>query len=42
MEELQQDEEVHGLEGAPFLTRATFEEELSKGTAQQLVVVAEQ
>ena len=30
------------MEGAPFLTRAAFEKAISKGTAQQFVVVAEQ
>ena len=42
-EMFEEEEEVHGLEDkgiAPFLTRAAYEEALSKGTAQQFVVVA--
>ena len=38
-------EGVHGLEdkgSAPFLTRAAYEESLSKGTAHEFVVPAEQ
>jgi len=42
MEEVQHEEEVHVLEGAPFLTRAAYEKAISKGTAQQFVVAAEQ
>jgi len=30
------------LEGAPFLTKAAYEEALSKGTVCQFVVAAEQ
>lgn len=44
-EEQPEEEEVHGLEdkgSAPFLTRAAYEEALSKGTAHQFVVPAEQ
>lgn len=41
MEEVQQEEEVHGLEGAPFLTRASYRKEISRGTSQQFVVAAE-
>lgn len=42
MEEVQQGEEVHGLGGAPFLTRAAYEEALARGTACQFVVPTEQ
>jgi len=42
MKEVQHEEEVHGLEDSPFLTRAAYEKEISKGTAQQFVVAAEQ
>lgn len=44
MEEVQceEEEEVHGLEGAPFLTRATYQEALSKAIARKLVIAAEQ
>ena len=41
-EELFEEEEVHVLEGDPFLTRAAYEEALSRGTACQFVVPAEQ
>jgi len=37
-EQPEEEEEVHGLEGAPFLTRAAYEKELSRGTAGQFVV----
>jgi len=42
MEEVQHEEEVHVLEGAPFLTRDAYEKEISRGTARELVVAAEQ
>ena len=42
MEEVQHEEEVHILEGAPFLTWVAYEEALSKGIAQQFVVAVEQ
>jgi len=46
MEEVQyEEEEVYGLQdkgSAPFLTRATYQEELSRGTIYQFVVAAEQ
>ena len=41
----EEEEEVHGLEdkgSAPFLTRVAYEEALSKGTAHEFVVPAEQ
>lgn len=44
-EEQYEEEEVHGLEdkgSAPFLTRAAFEEALSKGTSHEFVVPAKQ
>lgn len=41
-EHLEEEEEVHGLEGAPFLTQVTYEEALSKGTAYEFVVATEQ
>jgi len=42
MEEVRHEEKVHVLEGAPFLTRVTYEKAMSKGTAQQFFVVVEQ
>jgi len=43
MEEVQHEaEEVHVLEGAPFLTRAAYEKAMCKGTACQFIVAAEQ
>ena len=41
-EEQLEEEEVHGLEGAPFLTRAAYEKALSRGTTCQFDVPAEQ
>jgi len=44
-EQLDEEEEVHGLEdkgSAPFLTRAAYEKAISKGTAHEFVVAAEQ
>lgn len=41
-EQPKREEEVHGLKDAPFLTRASYEKELSRGTVYQLVVDAEQ
>ena len=44
-EQFEEEEEVHGLEdkgSAPFLTRAAYEEALSKGTAHEFVVPIEQ
>jgi len=38
----EEEEEVHGLEDSPFLTRVTYQEALSKATARELVVAAEQ
>ena len=40
----EEEEEVHGLEdkgSAPFLTRAAYEESLSKGTAHEFVELVE-
>ena len=42
MEEVQHEEKVPVLEGAPFLTRVAYEKEISKGTTQQFVVAAKQ
>ena len=42
MEEVQQQEEVPVLEGPPFLIRAAYEKAVSRGTAHQFVVAAEQ
>jgi len=39
-EQPKEEEEVHGVGGAPFLTRATYEGALSKGTIRELVVAA--
>lgn len=44
-EHFEEEDEVHGMEdkdSAPFLTRATYENSLSKRTAQEFVVPAEQ
>jgi len=41
----EEEEDVHGLEdkgNAPFLTKISYEEALSKSTAQQFVVATEQ
>lgn len=42
MKEVYPEEEVSGLEGAPFLTRAAYEEALAKSIARQSVVATEQ
>jgi len=36
------EEEVYGLEGAPFITRATYKKAISKGIVFQFVVAAKQ
>jgi len=41
-EQPEEEEKVHGLEGAPVLTRAAYEKALSRGTARELVVAVEQ
>jgi len=44
-EQFEEEEEVHGLEdkgSAPFLTRAAYEESLSKGTTHELVAPVEE
>ena len=44
-ERFEEGDEVHGLEdrgSAPFLTRAAYEESLSRGTSREFVVPTEQ